>query len=163
MILAGGEIEKAGKDLADAGHIGGDGGIVEQLALLILARGVADARRAAAHQYYRPVPGTLPMAQQHDRYQIADMQAGRRTVETDVGGGGFRGAERIEGVDVGALVNVAALDDGADEFGTMGAHRNRPLRHRRACRVGGSLTQSPHALNAQGSHRAPSSPAKQPI
>src|SRR5207245_4548775 len=51
-----------------------------------LARGVADETRAAAQQHDGPVAVELQVSQQHDRHQVAELQAGRRSVEAAVGG-----------------------------------------------------------------------------
>ena len=48
----------------------------EQLAALVLARGIADLGRAAAHQHDRLVPRLLQPPQQHDLHQAADMERG---------------------------------------------------------------------------------------
>ena len=79
------ELQELREDRADARHIAGDFGIVEQLSRLVLARRVADPRRAAAHQHDRLVPAALEEAQQHDRHQAADMQTVRRAVIADIG------------------------------------------------------------------------------
>jgi len=62
--------------------LGGDVGLAEQLARLVLAGGIADLGRATAHQDHRLVPGLLQSAQHHDLDQAADMQAGRGGVES---------------------------------------------------------------------------------
>ena len=101
----------------------GDFGVGEQLARLIPAGGIADPRRSAAHQHDRPVAGLLQPAQQHDRDQAADVQAGRSAVEADVGGDRPLAGQRVERFEVGALVQVAALDEGTHERGTGIGHR----------------------------------------
>ena len=58
----------------------------EQLAALVLARGIADLGRPAAHQHDRLVPGLLQAAQQHDLHQVADVERGRGRVEADIAG-----------------------------------------------------------------------------
>ena len=78
--------EELVEDAADAGHVGGDLGVGQQLAALVLARGIADPGGAAAHQHDRPVAGLLQQAQQHDLQQAADMQAVGGAVEADIGG-----------------------------------------------------------------------------
>ena len=72
----------------DAADIGGDLGVGEKLARLVLAGGIADLGGAAADQHDRPVASLLQFAQHHDAEQIADMQARRRAVEADIAGDG---------------------------------------------------------------------------
>ncbi len=105
---------------AHAGGVAGERGIIEQLAALVLARGITDLGGAAADQGDRPVAGALHQAQQHDAHQIADMQAVGGAVEADVGGDRLLGGQRIEAFEVGGLVEEAALHQLADELGTMG-------------------------------------------
>ena len=76
--------------------IGGDLGVGEKLARLVLAGRIADLGGAAADQHDRPVPGLLQFAQHHDAEQIADMQARRRAVEADIAGDGFGAGEPVE-------------------------------------------------------------------
>jgi len=87
-------------------------GVVEQRPRRVLEGGIADARRAAAHQHDRFVPAVLKEAQQHDRHQAADMQTVGGAVVSDIGddrAGAQAFAERLE---VGALVNKAAFARG---------------------------------------------------
>ena len=58
----------------------------QNLAALVLAGRIADARGAAAHQRDRAMAGLLHPVQHHDRQQRADMQRGRGAVEADIGG-----------------------------------------------------------------------------
>ena len=58
----------------------------EQGALAALAARVADQAGAAAHQDDRLVPGELEVPQQHQRHQVAELQAGRGRVEAAVHG-----------------------------------------------------------------------------
>ena len=52
------EVEEFREDRADACHVAGDLGIVEQRPRLVLAGRIADPRRAAAHQHDRLVPAS---------------------------------------------------------------------------------------------------------
>ena len=81
----------------------------EQLAALVLARGIADLGRAAAHQHDRLVARLLQPAQQHDLDEVADVEARRGRVEADIGGDDLLLRQRIERRGVGHLVDVAAL------------------------------------------------------
>ena len=45
------ELDELGEDRADARHVAGDLGVVEQRPGFVLARGIADARRSATHQH----------------------------------------------------------------------------------------------------------------
>ncbi len=120
------EGQELGEDLADAGHVAGDLGVAEQRARLVLARGVADPRRAAAHQHDRLVPGLLEQAQQHDPQQAADMQAVGGAVVADIGGDGWPSREaRVERRQIGALMDIAALGGGGEKGGFGGSDMAR--------------------------------------
>ena len=56
----------------------------EQVAFLALAAGVADHAGGPAHQRDRPMPGLLKAPQDHQRHQVADVQAVGRRIEADV-------------------------------------------------------------------------------
>ena len=108
--------------LLDARYVAGDLFLAQELADLVLARGIPDLGRAAPDQHDGLVPGVLQQAQQHDRHQAAHMQAVRRAVEADIGGDGLRRHEGVETFKVGALVQEAALLNGAQEFGAKRRH-----------------------------------------
>src|SRR3546814_8886047 len=57
--------------------------IAHQPARFVLEARAADLAGTAAHQHDRLVPRLLKPAQQHDLYQAADMQRGRRRIEAD--------------------------------------------------------------------------------
>ena len=57
----------------------------EQLAAFVLARRVADHRRAAAHQRDRLAARLLQPVQHHDLDERADVQRRRGAIEADVG------------------------------------------------------------------------------
>ena len=57
------EVDELGEDRANSRHVAGDFGIVEQPPRLVLAGGIADARRSATHQHDRLVPAPLKQAQ----------------------------------------------------------------------------------------------------
>jgi hypothetical protein len=80
------KLRKRSNDLADAGDVALDLGLGEQLPRFILAGGIADLGGAAAHQHDGLVTGLLQAAQQHDLHEIADVQAVRGGIETNVGG-----------------------------------------------------------------------------
>ena len=56
----------------------------QQRALGALAGGIADEAGAAAHHDDGPVAGALQLQQQHDRHEVAELQAGRRRIEAAV-------------------------------------------------------------------------------
>ena len=58
--------------------------MAEQLAAFVLADGIADLGRPAAHQHDRLVPGLLQPPQHHDLDQAADMERRRGRVEADI-------------------------------------------------------------------------------
>ena len=90
----------------------------EKLAAFVLAGGIADHRRAAAHQRDRLAAGLLQPMQHHDLQQRADVQRRRGAIEADIGD--QLAAQRlfVEAGEVRALVNVAALDQYAQEIGS---------------------------------------------
>ena len=100
---------------ADAGDVGGDHRVGEHGTLGGLVGRVADLGGAAAHQHDRPVAGLLQPAQGHDLHQAADVQRGRGGVEADVGGDRAFQRGGVQAGDVARLVDVAALDEHADE------------------------------------------------
>src|SRR5439155_60092 len=56
----------------------------EQRSLAALAARIADQAGAAAHQHDGLVAGELEVPQQHDRHEIAELQAGRGRIEPAV-------------------------------------------------------------------------------
>ena len=111
------EIDEFGEDRADARHVAGDLGIVEQRPRLIPERGVADPRRAAAHQHDRLVPVLLQQPQQHDRQQAADMQTVGGTIVADIGGDAAGAHAVVERAEIGALMDEAAFERGGEKGG----------------------------------------------
>ena len=79
------EDQEALEHPADAGDVGLDSSWLSSWRALVLAAGVADLGRPAAHQHDRLVPGLLQPAQHHDLDERADVQRRRRGVEADVG------------------------------------------------------------------------------
>ena len=84
---------------------------------VVLERGIADPRRAAAHQHDRLVPVLLQQAQQHDRQQAADMQTVGGAVVTDIGGHAAGAQPVVERVEIGALMDKAAFERGGEKGG----------------------------------------------
>ncbi len=122
VALALAEGEEAIEGAADAAHIGGDGGLIEQAPRLVAPRRVADLGRAAAHQHDRPVPGLLQPAQRHDLHEVADMEAVGGAVEADIGRDPPRRRERVQGIEIGALMEKAARNEGVEEGRTGRRH-----------------------------------------
>ncbi len=123
VIARGAEIEEIGEDPADPRHVAGNLLVAQQLAGLIAPGWVADPRGAAAHQDDRLMAGPLKEAQQHDRHQMADMQTVGGTVVADIGGDRAGGEARVERLQIGALVDEAALGGGGEKGGT-GIHHD---------------------------------------
>ena len=117
------ELEKALERAPDPGAVDGQRRVVEELAALVLARRVADLGRAAADQRDRAVAGALHPAQHHDADEVADVQAVGGAVEADVGGQPLPRRERVDRVEIGRLVDEAALCQLADELRTVPGHR----------------------------------------
>ncbi len=68
------EIEELGHLLLDALLVVVESLVVEQVALLALARGVADHAGGSAHEDYRLVAAALQVTQHHDAAQVAYMK-----------------------------------------------------------------------------------------
>ncbi len=103
------EGQEALEHLADAGDVGVDLLVGQQLAALVLAGRIADLGRPAAHQHDRLVARLLQPAQHHDLDQAADVQARRGRVEADVAGHDLPLRQGVEPCGVGQLMDVAAL------------------------------------------------------
>jgi len=104
------------EDRLDAGHVLVDLFVGQQLARFVLAGGIADLGRPAAHQHDRLVPGLLQPAQQHDLHETAHMQAVGRAIEADIGRDRPGQAFGVERRGVGHLVDEAALLERAEEI-----------------------------------------------
>jgi hypothetical protein len=78
------EIDQLLHDLALTGDIGPDRFFIEERALDVLARRIADLARAAAHQDDRLVSGVLPVLEQHHRDDVADREAVLRGIEAAI-------------------------------------------------------------------------------
>ena len=117
------ERQVVGEARLDAGHVGVDLLVGEQLARLVAARGIADLGRAAAHQRDRLVPGLLPPAQQHDLQQMADVQRVGRAVEADVGGADAARQHFVQASGIAALMHHAALVHDTHEIRLEVRHR----------------------------------------
>ena len=98
-----------GEHAADRGLVGLDLGDGAQRARLVLAGGIADHGGAAAHQRDRLVAALLQPVQQHHGEEVADMQRRRGAVIADIGGGFALDGERVQPLEIGALVDEAAF------------------------------------------------------
>ena len=78
------EIEQFGQLAFDRILIVAEGLLVEQVALLRLARGVADHARGTADERQRTVAAHLEMLEDHHTYQMADMQRVGRGVDAQI-------------------------------------------------------------------------------
>ena len=78
------EVEKAAHLIALALQVLADLLLREQRALAALPAGITDQSGAAAHEHDRAVPGELELPQQHDRHQVAELQARRCGIESAV-------------------------------------------------------------------------------
>ena len=88
------EVEQPGHLVALALQVLADLLLREQRSLAPLAARIADQAGAAAHQHDGLVAGELEMPEQHDRHEIAELQAGRGRIEAAVYGAGRRGEVR---------------------------------------------------------------------
>ena len=98
-----------GEYAADGGLVGFDFLQAAQRARFVLAGGIADHGGAAAHQRDRLVAALLQPIQQHHGQVVADVQRWRGAVIADISGRLALGGERVEAVEIGTLVNEAAL------------------------------------------------------
>lgn len=97
-----------------------------QLARLVLEARVADLAGAAAHQHDRLVARLLHPPQHHDLHHRADMERGRRRVETDIAGHDLAGGEGIEPFRIGELMDIAPFIEQAQQIGCVTGHGGRP-------------------------------------
>ena len=112
------EGHKARENLANSYLVGFDLLDRQQFAAFILARGVADHCRAAAHQRDRLAAALLQPVQQHDLHQRADMKRRRGAVETDIGDQRTRTRFFIQPGEIGTLMNEAALLERRQKIGS---------------------------------------------
>ena len=117
------EIQELREDRLDAVLVRVDLLDREDAPRLVAARGIADPRRTTAHQRDRFAGAALLQpVQHHDRQQVADVQRRRGAVVADVGDDPALHCERVEPVEIGALVNEAALGQYVEEVGLVLGH-----------------------------------------
>ena len=102
------EVEVAGELDEDGLALGPDGRLLEHLAHLGLAAGVADHGRPAADDGDGPVAGPPEMDHGHDGDEAPGVEARGRAVEADVEGDGVRAEHLADGVLVRDLGDEAA-------------------------------------------------------
>jgi hypothetical protein len=107
---------------ADARLVGLDLRDAADRAHLVLAGGVTDHGGAAAHQRDRLVAGLLQPVQHHHGQEVADMQRWCGAVVPDIGGRLALGRERVQSLEVRALVNEAALLQHIQKIGFKCSH-----------------------------------------
>ena len=118
VVLAVAEADEMREGLADAGLVGLDLFNRQKLAALVLARRIADHRRAAAHQRDRLAARLLEPVQHHDLHERADVQRGRRAIKADVARERPRTRLVVQPLKIGALMNETALLHHAQEVGS---------------------------------------------
>ena len=74
------------------------------------------------HQHNRLVPAFLVQAQQHDPHQVADMQAVCRAVVADIADDASVAEPLVERLEIGALMDKAAIGRGRKKSGAKGRH-----------------------------------------
>ena len=116
------EADEAGEGLHDRALVGLDLLDGEDLAGLVAPRRVADPRGAAAHQRDRLAAELLQPVQHHDGDEAADMERGGGAIITDIGHHLAAAGLGVEAIRVGALVDVAALVEEAQQVGSELAH-----------------------------------------
>ncbi len=117
------EIQELREDRLDAVLVRVDLLDRENAPRLVAARGIADPRRAAAHQRDGAAsPALLQPVQHHDRQQVADVQRRRGAVVADVADDVALLRERVEPVEIRALVDEAALGQYVEEVGLVLGH-----------------------------------------
>jgi hypothetical protein len=92
----------------DGGHVGRQRGLVEQVALLRAARGVADHAGGATGEGDGAVAGVLEPPQDQQADEVPDVQARRRGIAAVVEGDGAVGEAPGEGGPVGGVVDEPA-------------------------------------------------------
>ena len=118
VVLAVAEADEMRERLADARLVGLDLLDGQELAAFVLARRVADHRRAAAHQRDRLAARLLQPVQHHDLHERADMQRRRGAIEADVGDERSRARLLVQTGEIGALMDETALLHHAQEVGS---------------------------------------------
>jgi len=149
-----GERQELGEHGLDAGHVARDVRVGQQLARLVLARRIADLGRAAAHQHDRLVAGALQPAQHHDLHEAADMQAVGGAVEADIGGSDAALEALLQRLEVGYLMDEAALMDDPEEVRFRGSRHNREtsgsVQREAVFRSGAARTSAAGGLHDRG-------------
>src|SRR3984893_14410707 len=133
------EIQEPGEDAVDPLFIGGNRLQREQLTARVLARGIADPCRAAAHERDRLATGLLQPAQEHDLNERAGVERRRRAVETGIGNELSRFCYLIEHREIGALMQKATLDEHGEEAGMgtkIAGHGKPSAKGSRRCNKG---------------------------
>lgn len=92
----------------------------QKLAAFVLARRIADACGAAAHERQGFAAGALQPGEQHDRQERADMKRRGRAVEADIGGESAGRRLFVQPLEIGALMHEAALQKNAQKVGFGG-------------------------------------------
>jgi hypothetical protein len=114
------EGQEAFEHAADAGLVGIDGGLVQHLALAVLAGWIADLGGAAAHQRDWLAAMLLQPAQHHDRHQVADMKRRAGQIEAHIGDEPRLRGARVDRVGIRQLVDVAPARQGLQKFALVG-------------------------------------------
>ena len=114
------EIEEAPQLRLHAGDVRPERFDREQLAFLALAAGVADHAGGPAHHGDRPMSGLLEPPQDHQRHQVADVQAVGRRVEAGVDRPRLLQQQLRQVRVVGGLVDQSAPGEFGDDVGGEG-------------------------------------------
>ena len=92
-----------------------------QSALLTMMASVEPSpNRRNRSNILRLVPGLLQAAEQHHRYEVADVERRGGGVEADIAGHDLRRREPVQPGGVGHLVDVAALVEQLEQVGLIG-------------------------------------------
>ena len=102
------QIEHPGQLAPDAGEVGSDSSLVQQLSLVVTTRRIADAPGTAAGECDRAMAGSLQPGHRHHAHQVTDVQGRARGVETDVIRDGPTGERGAKTVFVGDVLDEAA-------------------------------------------------------
>ncbi len=123
VTTASAEVDEAREGAFDALLVGLDLLQGQELAALVPPGGIADPRRASAHQRDRLAAGLLQPMEHHDREEMADVERGRRAIVAHIGHELARQGLRVEPLRIGALMNEAPLREHLQEIRSWRAHR----------------------------------------
>jgi hypothetical protein len=116
------EIQHLGEDALDRRLVGLDFLDGAHRPGLVLAGRIANHRRAAAHQRDGLVAGLLQPVQHHQGEEVADMKRRRGAIISDIGDHLVLRRQRVETLEIRALVDETAFVENVQEIGLVTGH-----------------------------------------